>query len=69
MYATRYVVVVTEVKRRINDGRKVHVNSSVDMTEPGTFIRDEFIRVSGLCNLQCFGPTGHYMLGSYPHHG
>lgn len=52
----------------MNDGKKLHVEHLVDMTGVGTFIPDWLIRVSRLCDSECFGPTNHFGLGDNPHH-
>lgn len=39
----------------MNDGRKLHFEYLVDMTEGGASIQDEFIGVSDLCDPGWFG--------------
>lgn len=48
MYDTRNVVVATEFKRRMKGGRKVHGESSVEISEHAAFIQHGSIRESGL---------------------
>lgn len=55
MCADHYVVSATVFKRRKNDGRRVQVEYSVDVTERGTFIQDRLNRECGLCDLECLG--------------
>lgn len=53
------VGVTTELERWMNDRSMVHVEYFVHMTQPGTYIQDGLIGVSGLGDCEWFASTDH----------
>lgn len=42
MYVSHDIAVATVFERHTNDGRRVHIEQSVDMTELGTLVQNGF---------------------------
>lgn len=57
------MVLATESKPRMDDGRKVQNEYRVDMAECGTLVQDGSIGVSSLCENEWFELTNHFRLG------